>query len=471
MPNETHIFFLVKRTQFWLDVIAKISNDSQNVRLVVIDISHLDYPRQPPWRVPTDGSHRTGMVIRMFKKLGAEYVDGRKYDFGSQDLVPVEANKLRVAVESSMISALRRPITQSKGLSGLVQKLTDHVVTAQSRRAFSLALTVLTEFAPDRAYIVNGRFAAEQACVLAARRQNVPVSFLEINGIFANLFARPYRIQDRVESQRHAIEISSHLSKKHLTDATRRWENEQRNKNSITNPFNKLWDGAFIPKNLPNSGLALFATSSRDEYDSLDIDWKEASWTNQLEAFHQVWGELKSSKFTPVLRVHPNLLNKHPVSGMREIAETRQFLRKNPDFIVVWPSSTVSTYDLLSRADIVVVQNSTIGLEASIQGIPVICTDSSGYDLVADVHRVHRPSDLMTLRGQLTCDKVGAQMFVAAQAHLDQRVERNEAGVEILDHSRIRLLALSILEGSLPSLVFELRWKLYRRLALKLLPK
>jgi hypothetical protein len=407
----------------------------------------------------------------MFEKLGVKYVDGRRVRSKHEPLASEEIRKLRVAVESSLISALRKSLAKPSERVGLLEKLADRLVTAQSVQVFALAVHVLSEFSPSHVFIVNGRFAGEQACVLAAQRLKFEISFLEINSIFANLFARPYRIQDRAASQKHALSMGKNLSKVNLRDSAERWESEQRNKNSMTNPFNKLWVESSSSWDLPRKGLALFATSSRDEYDSLDIDWKEASWENQLDSFHAIWGKIKSSELTPVLRVHPNLLNKHPASGLREISETKQFLRKNPDFVVVWPSSPVSTYDLLSYSELVVVQNSTLGLEASIKGIPVVCTDSSGYDLVADVYRIHGNSDLATLKTPLTSDKFGAEVFVAAQAALDVRVERNELGVDIGNHSRARLFALSVLDGSLASIVFELRWKLYRRITLKLFPR
>ena len=471
MPNETHVFFLVKRTQFWLDVISKIVRDRPDVRLVVVDIGNFDYPRQPPWRVPRESYFRPGAVFRMFEKIGAEYFDGRRFKSEPKQLDPEEIWKLRVAVESSLISAMRKSLARPGKHSGLLQKLADRLVTTQSERVFALAVDALREFSPSHVFIVNGRFAGEQACVLAARRREIEITFLEINGIFANLFARPYRIQDRVASQQHALLVGENLSKANLRDSADRWVTQQREKNSVTNPFNKLWVDSSGSWNSPRESLALFATSSRDEYESLDIDWKEASWENQLDSFQAVWDKIKSSELTPVLRVHPNLLNKQPMSGLREIFEIKRFMRKNPDFVVVWPSSRVSTYDLISYSDVVIVQNSTVGLEASIRGIPVICTDSCGYDLVADVYSIHGPSDLDKLKPPFTADKSGAEIFVAAQDALDERIERNEAGVDIHNHSRVLLLILSVLDGSLASIVFELRWKAYRFVTLRIFPK
>jgi hypothetical protein len=355
---------------------------------------------------------------------------------------------------------------------GTLERLAERLITAQSVQVFAIATGVIRERSPSRVFIINGRFAQQQACLLAAQRLKVDITFLELNRFFSGgLFSRSYRIQDRLATQMHARDISKDISQANLRESVERWESDRRAKNSSTNPFNKLWVDSKSSWDLPRKGLALFATSSRDEYDALDLEWKESSWETQLDSFHAIWGEIKSSDLTPVLRVHPNLLNKHLMSGLREIAETKKFMRNNPDFIVVWPSSRASTYDLISYADVVVVLNSTVGLEASVQGIPVICTGSAGYDLVADVYRIHGPLDLPKLKLPLASDKSGAEIFVAAQAALDEPVEPNKSGVEIDKHSRFRLLILSVLDGSLTSILFELRWKSSRRIALKLFPR
>jgi hypothetical protein len=236
--------------------------------------------------------------------------------------------------------------------------------------------------------------------------------------------------------------------------------------------YGSLWNDSDDSWQGPRQSLALFATSSADETSSLDLDWNQASWGSQYDAFSAVWGQLKDVGLTPVLRVHPNLLNKNPRSTRREIQEIKKFRRLNPDFLIVWPASPVSTYRLISYSKVVVVDNSTVGLEASLEEIPVICTNSTSYDLIADITRVHGPQDLGKIKKMSDkSDPLGALRFIAAQEILDEHVPPNEFGIVISDSSRLRLLIPSILDGSIASILLSYRWRLLRLINLALTPK
>jgi len=132
----------------------------------------------------------------------------------------------------------------------------------------------------------------------------------------------------------------------------------------------------------------------------------------------------------------------------------------------------VSTYDLISYSDVVVVENSTIGLEASAQGVPVICTNSCAYDIIADVVTVHGPEDLDKIYNMSkTSDPRGAQRYIAFSDTIREFIPRNEFNVALSNFSRIKQFISSVIDGSAYSMVFELRWKIYRLIMLKTSPR
>lgn len=60
-------------------------------------------------------------------------------------------------------------------------------------------------------------------------------------------------------------------------------------------------------------------------------------------------------------------------------------LRQAPNVAFLGPSDYVSSYDLIRRAKLVLVYNSSVGLEASIAGVPVLCAGRARYTQVPTV--------------------------------------------------------------------------------------
>jgi hypothetical protein len=60
-------------------------------------------------------------------------------------------------------------------------------------------------------------------------------------------------------------------------------------------------------------------------------------------------------------------------------------LRHSPNLLFLGPSDYVSSYDLIRRSKLVLVYNSSVGLEASIAGVPVLCAGRARYTQVPTV--------------------------------------------------------------------------------------
>jgi hypothetical protein len=101
---------------------------------------------------------------------------------------------------------------------------------------------------------------------------------------------------------------------------------------------------------------------------------------------------LEQFDFDFYLRVHPNFATKSDASFKRERACLLKLQRDHPSLRVIWHDEQVNSYALLGGTDIVVVWDSTIGLEASGRGIPVWELAASYYDLYADVRQWFSPS-------------------------------------------------------------------------------
>jgi len=403
----------------------------------------------------------------MFDALGVGYVDGARMRPTQTDFTAEESHKIGIAIRGTIMSWYSRGIrTQTR--PRLMEVYLNRRLSSQSRQIFSLTTELIREFSANKVFVDNGRFAAPHATYLAAMREGTSTVFYETSDALQSAYLMDCRVHDRIEMQSRALKATSTLQDSEINA----YSNDVLARSKGDNVFGSLWSESKNAWKGPRDSLALFATSSSDETDSVDLEWGEASWGNQYEAFQSIWRKLKSRNLTPVLRVHPNLLNKNPAAAHREINKIRRFKSDNPEFYIVWPASSVSTYDLISYSDVVVVENSTVGLEASAQGLPVICSNSCAYDIIADVLRVHGPEDLDKIDAMSkTPDPLGARRYLASEKMRLQHVPRNEFSVTISNFSKFRLLVPSLIDGSIFSMVFELRWKIYRFIMLKTSPR
>ena len=106
---------------------------------------------------------------------------------------------------------------------------------------------------------------------------------------------------------------------------------------------------------------------------------------------------------------------------MREVKAIDGLAKNHPGLHVHWHNETTNSYDLVNNADLVVVERSTIGLEASLMGKPVIVCQATQWDQLVDVRQVLSPTDV-TLENLLPWrpSPLGAQKFVGywlAQEH------------------------------------------------------
>jgi hypothetical protein len=87
-----------------------------------------------------------------------------------------------------------------------------------------------------------------------------------------------------------------------------------------------------------------------------------------------------------VLRAHPDE-DRPGKESQQTVAEwfERSALRQAPNVVFFGPAERVSSYDLIRRTKLVLVYNSSVGLEASIAGVPVLCAGRARYTQVPTV--------------------------------------------------------------------------------------
>jgi CDP-glycerol glycerophosphotransferase (TagB/SpsB family) len=143
--------------------------------------------------------------------------------------------------------------------------------------------------------------------------------------------------------------------------------------------------------------------------------WTIDSWAHQFEAFDLMMSILEKSGVDLILRLHPNLGSKSRRYFLREVRDVKTLAANHPTLKVYWHNDSVNSYDLITSADYVIVERSTIGVEASMLGKPVWVTQASQWDLIADIRQVLEPSGVTTeLMKPWSPDPHPAQKFAAS---------------------------------------------------------
>lgn len=99
-----------------------------------------------------------------------------------------------------------------------------------------------------------------------------------------------------------------------------------------------------------------------------------------------------------VVRAHPDetRLGKESRQSVQDWVQSTG-LDSLPNVLFIAPEEGVSSYELLRRASVVLVYNSSIGLEASIVGRPVLCAGKARYSGIGAVHEASSQEDYRLL--------------------------------------------------------------------------
>jgi hypothetical protein len=119
-----------------------------------------------------------------------------------------------------------------------------------------------------------------------------------------------------------------------------------------------------------------------------------------------------------VIRAHPDE-DRPGKESQQSCAQwfERSGLRLAPNVVFLGPSDYVSSYDLIRRSGLVLVYNSSVGLEASIAGVPVLCAGRARYTQVPTVFfPASRAEYGMALEAMLDAPRLQAPEIFAATA-------------------------------------------------------
>ena len=236
----------------------------------------------------------------------------------------------------------------------------------------------LDETNPRAVVVFNGQFYPEATARYVARQRGIRVVTHEVGLQPASAFftdgeatAYPIHIPDEFElNKEQNARLDAYLAKRFQGDFTMAGIKFWAAMKGLDESF--LQEAAGFKQIVPVFTNVIFDTSQPHANTVFEdmFDW--------LDMVLEVIREHPETVF--VIRAHPDELRVRKAS--RETVEgwvASHGVDRAPNVIFVSPRETLSSYELIQRSKFVMVYNSTIGLEASIMGVAVLCAGRARF--------------------------------------------------------------------------------------------
>ena len=237
---------------------------------------------------------------------------------------------------------------------------------------------LLDETNPRAVTVFNGQFYPEATARYIAQKRGIRVITHEVGLQPASAFftvgeatAYPIHIPDTFElNHEQNAKLDAYLAKRFQGDFTMAGIKFWADMKGLDESF--LQKASGFKQIVPIFTNVIFDTSQPHANTVFEdmFDW--------LEIALEVIREHRETLF--VIRAHPDELRVRKSSRETVAAWVEAYgIDKEPNVVFVAPNETLSSYELIQKSKFVMVYNSTIGLEASIMGAPVLCAGKARF--------------------------------------------------------------------------------------------
>jgi len=324
---------------------------------------------------------------------------------------------IRETTRSALISYSRDPLPKTS--RGLWKEFEQALAVAANRSFQSVCGVLATRSEIETIYVLNGRFPYQRGVIEAGLASGKRIMHYEKGEKPDTYWFADHSTLDRTATQASVDDVLGHLSTEEALTLGKEWM-ERRSARGSANIYSRFFhEGQTDITSSSKAKVVGLFSSSQDEFAALGPDWHVQEWQDQLLAFDHVLTHLEKRGFDFYLRVHPNFATKSHASFLREREKIEKLGRDHPSLRIIWHDEQVSSYSLINETDVVVVWDSTIGLEACGRGKPVWELAASYYDLYTKIPQWFGPAgspDLQSLE-----QHVDAERALRFMAYLDIR--------------------------------------------------
>lgn len=326
----------------------------------------------------------TQKELRYIKSLSLEF-----QDIDDLKAFTYHGMDIGFGVASSLITVLKDPKPDTRKHRDQILRIIKSSLAVYFSVAKHLSLVK-----PDIVYLFNGRFALMRVILRLCQRNGIEIRIHERGSskskynIIYNTF--PHDLDDferRVIAQWNAFpNLSERTCQASLFYEQRRWGVDQ-----ALPSFSKGMTDLSLPKTWnPHKRNIVIFNSSEDEFASIGPQFHHRPFVDQLEAlkFIREWAADKHD-IDIYLRIHPRL------QEISNTSVTELYRLNSPNFYVIRPESSTSSYTLIDHCDAVLTFGSRAGIEATF-GKPSILIGTAVYESFDVAHRVTDKQDLVS---------------------------------------------------------------------------
>ena len=399
-------------------VIASLATDQRKMGhdVTVLDISTYSYVNQdlpPRWFARLFGEDVYPSALE--RVLESQQIPFHRLNSSlCKDKLPPDVMKqFDDSVFSELVTYFR---TNRPNFKNPLTRFTERKIREKSEPIYHSLREFLEESEFEKVMVPNGRDSTTRLSLSACKKTGVEIEYFEIGRALENsYFSGRHQIHDREGTQSEVESVTAHLSDGQIRDIAKTWLSTRMTTGFAIHPYHLNWTREpddTIPRS--TEPLAVFFTSSVDEFTSYGASWQTHEWADQYEAFSSIMNILEKKGITCVLRIHPNLQNKSLSFVRGELDRVNDLIRIHPKLHVIAHTDPTNSYDLLEHAEYVIVGRSTLGLEGSCLGKCVWTTTAARYDSSADIRPVLRTSDVTEERlSTWKVNPLGAERFVS----------------------------------------------------------
>lgn len=361
--KETWIILLEWERPRWSEYCFSIAErlKAEGKKPIVVDIRQFKVPRKTWLRNYLPGS-RLRTHKKLAKELAVDYEMLRRRGLPSKMLGD---NKIDIAqadfFQSELETIFRTDSPEDINLRKFYMKRL-HKAAAFFKTKL---LETIDRHQPHGIVIPNGRFSLQQTAMQIAEKRQLNVLFYESNRFVSksSYYFDKYSVHS-LDRLRNVLTTESYLN--HLDQARlllgRISQNQFTKGRQLTMPRSYLSRGKL--------GLVSIFTSSPDEYSGIGHEYN-SGYEDQWDFYREFILLTDPAKCEILIRLHPNLLSKNSLARKRQIRKAERLSAEFRHITIVGDSSPMSSSSLLALSDLVVIWNSTIGLEALHSGTPV----------------------------------------------------------------------------------------------------
>lgn len=399
-------------------VIASIATDQKKKGhdVNVLDISAYSYVNQdlpPKWFARLIGEDVFPFALERVLENQQIPFNRLTPTASEEELPPDVISQFDDAVFSELVTYFR---TNRPDFRNPLVRFTERKIREKAEPIYHSLSEFLRKSQFEKVMVPNGRDSTTRLSLSACKKTGVEVEYFEIGRALENsYFSGQHQIHDREGTQSEVEFVTAHLSRDQIRNTAKTWLSTRMTTGQAIHPYNINWDAESSDaySRLPGP-IAVFFTSSVDEFTSYGASWQTHEWADQYEAFSSIMNLLEKNGISCVLRIHPNLQNKSLGFVKAELDRVKDLLRVHPKLQVITHTDATNSYTLLKNAEYVIVGRSTLGLEGSCLGKCVWTTTAARYDSSADIRSVLRPADITEEKlSTWKVDSFGAERFVA----------------------------------------------------------